>query len=281
MFEPKDLTVYLDAMDSEQHSERLSYAATFAKLWSAHLVVAYCPQDIALDLYAGYVRGAAIRSFLDARNEWKVKSEETLRDLIARTNEEFEITCELRICEGELGESLMLHARHTSLSVLGVGRHFERRTGVLDLSQDVIFASGRPTVLLPAGWQTHRLPEKIVVGWNASREAARAIADAMPFLSRAKAVHLVVVPEPKIIRLLGQDPGADISLHLARSGVSVTLDRIEGRDAGRLMMDRAREIGAELIVMGAYGQPKVSEFVFGSATKTLLSSSEIPILLSR
>ncbi|ANH08798.1 hypothetical protein shn_32250 (plasmid) [Shinella sp. HZN7] len=83
------------------------------------------------------------------------------------------------------------------------------------------------------------------------------------------------------MHLLGQEPGADIALHLARHGVPVTLDRLEGGDAGRLMVNRAREIGAELIVMGAYGQPKVSEFVFGSATKTLLSSSETPILLSR
>lgn len=143
----------------------------------------------------------------------------------------------------------MLHARHTSLSVLGLGQHPEHRAGIIDLSQDVIFASGRPSLLLPDGWSLNRLPEKIVIGWNASREAARAIADAMPFLSRAKAVHLMVVPEPKISHLLGQEPGADISLHLARHGVPVTLDRFEGGDAGQLMMTRAREIGAELIVM--------------------------------
>ncbi len=174
-----------------------------------------------------------------------------------------------------------VHARHTSLSVLGLGQHPEHRAGIIDLSQDVIFASGRPSLLLPDGWSLNRLPEKIVIGWNASREAARAIADAMPFLSRAKAVHLMVVPEPKISHLLGQEPGADISLHLARHGVPVTLDRFEGGDAGQLMMTRAREIGAELIVMGAYGQPRVSELVFGSATKTMLSGSETPIFLSR
>ncbi|WP_145926140.1 hypothetical protein [Shinella sp. HZN7] len=100
----------------------------------------------------------------------KVKSEEAVRNLIARTNEEFGITCELRICEGEAGEALMLHARHTSLSVLGVGRHPERRTGVLDLSGDVIFASGRPTLLLqPVGKPTGFRRKSWSVGTRAGK----------------------------------------------------------------------------------------------------------------
>ncbi|OJT99919.1 MAG: hypothetical protein BGN83_03410 [Rhizobium sp. 63-7] len=78
----------------------------------------------------------------------------------------------------------------------------------------------------------------------------------MPLIVRAEAVHVVVIPEPKISQLLGQDPGADISRHLARYGVSVTLDRLEGQDAGQTLLTHANKIGADLLVMGAYGQPK-------------------------
>src|SRR3546814_6646226 len=75
-------------------------------------------------------------------------------------------------------------------------------------------ASGRPSILLPPDWPAERsIPRKIAVGWNASREAARAISDAMPFLTAADEVHVVVVPEPKISRLLGQDPGARSEAH--------------------------------------------------------------------
>jgi nucleotide-binding universal stress UspA family protein len=98
---------------------------------------------------------------------------------------------------------------------------------------------------------------------------------------KADEVHVVVVPEAKISRLLGEDPGTDISRHLARYGVSVTLDSLKGNDAGALILSKAAEIDADLIVMGAFGQSKITEFVFGSATGTLLRNATIPILLSR
>lgn len=63
MYEPRDLTVYLDAMDTDRHCGRLSYAAMLAQLWNAHLVVAYAPEDIALDIHAGYVRGPQFGAF--------------------------------------------------------------------------------------------------------------------------------------------------------------------------------------------------------------------------
>jgi nucleotide-binding universal stress UspA family protein len=103
----------------------------------------------------------------------------------------------------------------------------------------------------------------------------------MPFLAAAQAVHVVVVPEPKVVRLLGADPGADITRHLARHGAPATLEQLEGPDAGRLLLDKARDVGADMIVMGAYGQPKITEFVFGSATGTLLEAPALPVFLSR
>ncbi|MCX7318634.1 MAG: universal stress protein [Hyphomicrobiales bacterium] len=98
---------------------------------------------------------------------------------------------------------------------------------------------------------------------------------------QAKEVHVVVVPEAKVNRLLGADPGADISRHLARYGVAVTLDNLKGTDAGGLILAKAAEIDADLIVMGALGQSKITEFVFGSATGKLLRDATLPILLSR
>jgi nucleotide-binding universal stress UspA family protein len=204
-----------------------------------------------------------------------------VRSLIQDIEAKFEVDCEPRICDGERGETLMLHARHAALTVLGAGRQPERQVSMLTLSEDVIFASGRPSILLPSAWPADKLPQKIVVGWNASREAARALSDAMPLLRDASEVHVVVVEEPKIARLLGQEPGADISRHLARYGVPVILHRLAGDEAGRLLLSHAKAIGADLIVMGAYGQTKITEFVFGSATQTLLSNPEIPVLLSR
>ncbi|NKX15764.1 hypothetical protein HGG75_04755 [Ochrobactrum pseudogrignonense] len=76
----------------------------------------------------------------------------------------------------------MLHARHAALAIVGTGRDPDRAETALTVSEDIIFASGRPSILLPTFWQSDgAVPETIVVGWNASREAARAIADSMAF----------------------------------------------------------------------------------------------------
>lgn len=282
MQSPKDIVVYLDSAEQDAYGPRIAYAVALAVRWDAHVIVAFAPEDLALNPHVGFVRGSAIASALEAYERRKRDSEGAIRNLLQRVNAGTGISCELRLCDGEVGEALMLHARHAAIAVLGAGRRPDRQISALTLSEDVIFASGRPSILLPPDWPAERsVPRTIVIGWNASREAARAVADAMPFLVGAEAVHVVVVPEPKIVGLLGNDPGADISRHLARYGIPVVLDRLEGADAGGLLLSRAREIDADLIVIGAYGQPKITEFVFGSATQTLLSNPQLPILLSR
>lgn len=282
MQEPRDIVVYMDSAETESDASRIAYASALAALWSAHLIVAFAPEDLALEPHAGFVRGAAITSMLEGYRHRRRESENILRKMLDDVTTKTGITSELRLCEGEVGEPFMLHARHAAIAVLGAGRQPDRQVSALTLSEDVIFASGRPSILLPPDWPAERsIPRKIAVGWNASREAARAISDAMPFLTAADEVHVVVVPEPKISRLLGQDPGADISRHLARYGIPIVLDRLEGESAGQLLLAKARDIGADMIVVGAYGQPKITEFVFGSATQTLLANPHIPILLSR
>jgi nucleotide-binding universal stress UspA family protein len=282
MQEPKDIVVYLDSVEMHSCAPRIVYASTLAARWSAHLIVAFAPEDIALEPHAGFARGAAITSMLEGYRHRRQESESVLRKILDDVTAKAGITSELRLCEGEVGETLMLHARHAAIAVLGTGRVPDRQVSALTLSEDVIFASGRPSILLPANWPVERsAAKKITVGWNASREAARAVSDAMPFLTVAEEVHVVVVPEPKISRLLGQDPGADISRHLARHDIPVVLDRLEGASAGELLLAKARDIDADMIVVGAYGQPKITEFIFGSVTQILLATPQIPILLSR
>jgi nucleotide-binding universal stress UspA family protein len=246
------------------------------------LIVAFAPEDLSLEPSTGFARGAAIQSMLEGYERRRRESEDILRTTLDTVTARTGVANEFRLCDGEIGEALMLHARHAALAILGCTRRPDRQVSALTLSEDVIFASGRPSILLPEEWPEERnAPSKVILGWNASREATRAVADAMPFLMSAEAVHVVVVPEPKISRLLGQDPGADISRHLARYGVSTVLDRLEGTDAGELLLSRARDVDADMIVIGAYGQPKITEFVFGSTTQTLLANPQIPILLSR
>ena len=104
------------------------------------------------------------------------EAEERLRALLAEVAAATGVQCELRVCSGETGEALMLHARHASLAIVGTGREPARTETALTVSEDIIFASGRPSILVPPTWPNGGLPETIVIGWNASREAARAVA---------------------------------------------------------------------------------------------------------
>ncbi len=278
---PKDIVVYLDATDHDGHRSRLQYAAKLAKAWSAHLVAALVPQQPGHNKHSEFARGDAVVAMFELYRQRKQASLASVQAMLAELMRVDGVECELRDCDGETGEALMLHARHASLAILGSSRRADQPDSALTLSEDVIFASGVPTILVPPQWDAERPLRKVVIGWNASREATRAISDALPLLVAAEEVHVVVVPEAKTNRLLGEDPGTDISRHLARYGVRVTLDSLKGGDAGALILAKAAEIDADLIVMGAFGQSKITEFVFGSATGTLLRKATIPILLSR
>lgn len=278
---PKDIVVYLDAADHDGHESRLQYAAALAKTWRAHLVAALVPQQPGYNKHSDFARGDAMAAMFELYQTRKEASLTSVQAMLTELARIHGIACELRNCDGETGEVLMLHARHAGLAVLGSSRGADRPESALTLSEDVIFASGVPSILVPPQWNVARPVRKVVIGWNASREAKRAISDAIPLLVDAEEVRIVVVPEAKTNRLLGEDPGADISQHLARYGIRVTLDSLKGSDAGALILSKAAEIDADLIVMGASGQSKITEFVFGSATGTLLRGAATPILLAR
>lgn len=280
MMTPKDMVVFLDGENADEQQRRVTHAAALAERFQAHLTAVFVADRLELHPHAGFARGEGVTSMLREHRSHVEAAKESARRTFEETGRRHGLSLEWRVSDGEFGEALMLHARHAAMAVLGPPRRLDRQQTVLGLSEDVIFASGRPSLLLPTAWPGS-IGNRIVVGWNGSREATRAIADAMPLLAAAQAVHVVVVPERKVGRLLGSEPGVDITQHLVRHGVPAVLEQLKGPDAGRILLDRASDLDADMIVMGAYGQPKITEFVFGSATRTLLEAIELPVLLSR
>lgn len=276
---PKDLVVFLE--QDRDDAARLAYAAALAKRWQAHLIAVFVAQPLELEPHADFAIGpTALSSLLD---EHRTRFEQALaraRTAFDALTERRSFSAEWRLSDGESREALMLHARHASLAVLGPSARRRPATTLLDLSEDLILASGRPCLLLPDDWPAERSPRRIVVGWNGSREAARAIADATPFLIDAEAVHLVVVPETGVRGMLGAEPGADMATHLARLGIRVEVECLPGEDAGAALLTRCSSLDADLLVMGATARSRVSEIVFGGATRTVLPNARLPVLLS-
>lgn len=276
---PKDLVVFVE--EEPGRNNRLTFAVAIAQRWKAHLIATFVAHRLELHPSRGFAVGDGLKSMLQDHEQRNKKAEAQTRQFFEKLVKERDITSEWRFSENEMGEALMLHARHASLAIIGPPARLSGPTTTLSLSEDIIFASGRPSLLLPVDWPTDRVARRIVVGWNGSREATRAIAAAMPLLVNAETVHLVVIPETKVRSLLGADPGMDISRHLARHGVPVVLEQCAGSDAGAVLLERTRSLNADILVMGAYGRSKTSEFIFGGSTRTVLSAADFPILLSR
>ncbi len=122
--------------------------------------------------------------------------------------------------------------------------------------------------------------DRVMVCWDGSRNAARAAADALPFLSHAKRVDVVTITGERTKS--DELPGADIAHHLARHGLNINLERIVavGTDVADTILSRAADTGVDFIVMGGYGHSRFREFVLGGATRGILAAMTVPTLLS-
>jgi nucleotide-binding universal stress UspA family protein len=147
-----------------------------------------------------------------------------------------------------------------------------------DLAEDVLVSSGRPLLMVPYIGAVDGIGERVIVAWNASREAARAVADAMPILDGAREVEVFIASDNDI----GDLPGADIAAHLARHGIDVTVYETPANNVsiGDALLNRASETGADMIVMGGYGRSRFREFVLGGVTRHMLQHMTVPVLMS-
>lgn len=276
---PKDLVVFLES--DGRHGRRLEFAAALAKRWQAHLIATFVARPLDADPHTGFAIG-------DAVDEMMAVYRAQVAEAAARARRDFDALCdrrsfssEWRLSEDEEGEALVLHARHACLAILGPPG-VQRDTPVpFGLSENMLFASGRPCLLLPDHWPVDAgTGRRVVVGWNGSREATRSIAAAMPFLAEAETVRLVVAPRARGSGVYGPDPGADMAAHLARHGVPVVVDSSAAEDAGDLLLRHCAEFEADLLVMGAMGRSRISEFVFGGATRTIFASISVPLFVA-
>ena len=179
----------------------------------------------------------------------------------------------------EVPETLVGHARLRDLTIVPVPEGDQLQHWY---AESVIFGSGRPVLILPhvnkrsAGFDLGR----VVVAWDFSQPAARAVADALPILEKAKRVELVTVTNEKV--LPSKRSAADLAKNLAYHGVDVTIETVDAleEEIGDVLNSYLDIHKIDLLVMGAYGHSRVREFILGGATKSMLSRPPIPILLS-
>jgi nucleotide-binding universal stress UspA family protein len=177
---------------------------------------------------------------------------------------------------------LARHARHADLAI--VGQPDPQRGGVDDalLAEAAFMDSGRPALVVPLATTPVLPPRQALVAWDGSREAARAVGDALPLLQAASRVVVLVVDRRDVSGHAGEQPGAEISQHLARHGLPVELRQVESRGAGaaEVILAQVQDIAADLVVMGGYGHSRLREMLLGGTTRHMLEHANIPTLLA-
>jgi nucleotide-binding universal stress UspA family protein len=278
----KDILVHLDA--TPRSKARLDIAARIATQCGAHLTGVH-----SIDVpSANYFYGAAMpfvpinpeeiveRMRADA-TEAAAPIEAAFRDCVRRNG----LQGEWRLVEGNPAAMVALHARYADLTVVGQPNSFEPQDNDA-ITVTTVMTSGRPVLAIPFAGDFPTLGERVLVAWNASREAARAVNDALPLMLAAKQVTVLAINPQRGIGGLGDVPAADIALHLARHGVKAEAAHTVAKDIsdGEALLSYAADIGADLIVSGAYGHSRARELVFGGVTRTLIAEMTAPVLLS-
>jgi nucleotide-binding universal stress UspA family protein len=274
-----DILVYVDA--SPRAQMRLDIAAALARQHGAHLT-ALQVIDVAVPVMAmgdGGGGGAVIAELMEQMRQSAlvagVKLKAAFETALAREG----IMGEWRQVEGTTTEILALHGRYVDLLVMGQD---DPESDNADLLETVLFDSGRPVLAIPFAGSFKTIGKRVLVGWNASREATRALHDALPLIAKAETATVFLANPKRGLGAHGEEPGADIARHLARHGLKVEVAKAIADDVAdsTLLLNHASDMGADLVVMGAYGHSRLREFILGGVTRSLLREMTVPVLLS-
>jgi nucleotide-binding universal stress UspA family protein len=275
----KSVLVHLD--DDRHCDARVGIAARMAADFGAHLAGLYVMSRPELPRYARSRMGADLFHDKVAELQREQADAATARfaDHTARSGM---AGAEMRVSHKDPVDVVTLHARYADLLVMGQSDPEEDQAMMnADFVDQVLLSAGRPVLVIPYAGTFPTIGKNVMVAWNATREAARAVTDALPLLRRAEKVTVFAV-NPGKTGDHGKQPGADISLFLARHGVKVEAAASEsgGMEVGPWLLSRAADLGADLIVMGGYGHSRLRELALGGVTRTMLHHMTIPVMMS-
>ena len=273
-----DILVHID--QSPRAQMRLDIAAELARQHGAHLT-ALQVIDVAMPVMAlgDGGGGAVIAELMEQMRQSALVAGMKLKAAFEAALARDGIMGEWRQVEGTTREILALHGRYADLLVLGQDDPESDNAGLLEA---VVFDSGRPVLAIPFAGSFKTIGKRVLVGWNASREASRALHDALPLIAKAETATVFLANPTRGLDGHGEEPGADIARHMVRHGLKVEVAKVIANDLpdSALLLNHASDMGADLLVMGAYGHSRLREFILGGMTRSLLREMTVPVLLS-
>lgn len=268
---------------TEEDNVRLAQAEAIALRFEAHLTGLYTnplPEyAYVLAIQSGLAPMGPVREFeQNARKECDLA--------VARLKERFKkIGVENEIRRIDAGASVLPRlcasaARWADLFVATAPYRGEESPGSATLVEAVLFGSGHAIYLVPEQFKARGTVRNILIGWCDTRESARAVAEAMPFLRAATNARLVMVETADLSN--DHEDAVNIAVYLSRYGAKVEIRSIEaaGRSVSEVLLSEAHKMAADLIVIGAYGHSRFREWILSGTTREMIGRSDIPILIA-
>jgi len=272
-------------VDKDKHSiERVKLAAQIAMNDEAHLIGA-APSGVSRFIYQSrfIYEGGGMATHLDSHlEELRKAAKDSLTQFEATVKSIGVQSYEARQVDDEAGAGVSLQARYSDLVVIGQTNLDEPSSTTLpDFPEFVVMNSGRPVLIVPYVGSYDAMPKRVLIAWDASTSATRAVTAAIPLLKRAQNVDVVVFNPDSRGDAHGEVPGADIGLYLARHNVRVNVVRQKTDiDVGNALLSIATDLGSDMIVMGGYGHSRFREILLGGVTRTVLESMTVPVLMA-
>jgi nucleotide-binding universal stress UspA family protein len=268
----RDIAVYLTGSDEDR--SRIDHAVALAVACEARLTALHLHELPEMLAPTDYLGAGYLQTMITESQE---RAEQVHRDLVRQLSD-LPVAHNLRRLEsypGQTGDALAAEVRTSDLFVGTLPYATRDRRGHIE--EAVLFKSGRGCLFVPPGAAARGSYETIFVAWKNNREAARAVAEALPFLHLAAHVSVGIVDEGG--GQFGEGTGTDIIRYLDRHGVDAELRAITGsNNVGEALLQEAGQSGAQLIVMGGYGHSRFREWVLGGVTRHMLTNAKVPVL---
>lgn len=277
----KDIAVFLDASRAGERIGR--QAARIAQQHGAHLIGIYGMSRQRVATGGGmYVRGQALQEVIERRRDSDEEQVLAAGHYLASLSREYSIGSEFRVVwKYDDDEQAPLRSLHCDLLVSA----HPQPEGLPDgwSGEALLRNTGIPVLMLPAAWEREEGGQHVLIAWNRSREARRAVGDALPFIRRAKRVTVLTIDNGRAHSAPAEAPGSHLAEHLGRHGIEVELAQVDadGRPVAGVILAEAAARGADLLVAGAYSRARATQLLFGGTTRSLIADTPLPLLMSR
>jgi nucleotide-binding universal stress UspA family protein len=274
----RDIMVHLDG--SPEDEIRLEHGQAIASAGRVHLIGIFTnllpDLTVAMPMDGG---AAAMQVLTELEDKARQDGDANAKRLTERLAS-LQVPSELRRLDETFGvlSAKVVEQAHCADLFIATRPYGEADSPVwTDLVEAVLFGSGRALLLVPPGRHRQGPIQTVLVAWNGSREAARALREGLPFIEQAARTVVLVVDPPSDTM-----PWAEVEGHLARHGVVAEVITAESQDrrVADVILDEARRLSADLVIMGGYGHTRLRELVFGGATRDVLTASESPLLVA-